>query len=194
MTADLTGVIDARVGDCAVDRVYAGDRMAWNRYNWVRWSCDSREDPSCSFRVTHTGSLTEDDPIDDPYAYYTGSSSGSAYVLISGKSARNTTVGALYDSRHRYIPADVTGSSTSCRLGVGDSFFLIASPKTVDGVRTFSVKYCTVYQASQTSYVRGGTCYGTVIGSVGQYPSNGRHADGYWYVAAPAQGFPEVSA
>lgn len=193
MTADLTNVTDARIGDRAVDRIYEGGRMAWNRYNWTRWSCESEEEPSCSFEVTHTGSLSEDDPVDDPFAYYASSTSGSTFLLIRGVSAENTTVGELYDSRYRYLPADVSGTSASCRLQAGDSFFIITSPSTVNGVRVFPIKYCTVYDTTQTVYVRGGTCYGTVIGSIGQYPANGRHADGYWYVAAPAQGIPEVS-
>lgn len=195
MTTDLTNVTEARIGDSAVNRIYEGGRMVWNRFNWMRWSCGSREEPACACRITHTTVMSETDIIDVAYAYSDGISSGSSYLLINGIAAGRTTVGALYDSRYRYLPAaGISGALPDCRLQVGDEFLLISPPTSVNGGRKFPVRHYTVYESAKTVYIRGNTCYGLVVGSAGQYPANGRHADGYWYVAAPAQGITEVSA
>lgn len=41
------------------------------------------------------------------------------------------------------------------------------------------------------TYSKGSTNYGIVTGNQGDYPSNGRHSDGYWYVSVGAMGFEE---
>ena len=44
--------------------------------------------------------------------------------------------------------------------------------------------------SGETVYVKGNISYGIVNGNPGDYPTNGRHSDGYWYVAKGAIGYP----
>ena len=44
--------------------------------------------------------------------------------------------------------------------------------------------------SGETVYVKGNISYGIVNGNPGDYPANGRHSDGYWYVSKGAIGYP----
>ena len=59
-----------------------------------------------------------------------------------------------------------------------------------NGVMQVNTYQVVPVASGETVYVKGNTSYGIVNGNPGDYPANGRHSDGYWYVSKGAIGYP----
>ena len=86
--------------------------------------------------------------------------------------------GSIYQGSHKNYPGDSF-------VEYGRRYYVGDTPKVDYAVRQ-------VKETSEASgYSKGNTNYGIVPGNQGDYPSNGRHSDGYWYVSVGAMGFEE---
>lgn len=176
-------IIDARKGTVAVNRIYKGNTLVWSRYNWEKWSCETRvgggglstRSTGATWRV---GVANEFDSSNFSMAYR---ESGTSITFYNSAAHLGTVaLEEIYDNYYRYF---ATGS-----YKVGDTFQYLHSKS--GGMITFET-YEVYEQEAYTTYSKGSTNYGIVTGNQGDYPSNGRHSDGYWYVSVGAMGFEE---
>ena len=189
MKLDFSGVKDARVGDKEVQRIYRGDTRVWNRYCWEKWSCskiviNSMGTESTGETVTvkptsETGSLSM-------YKTRKGYLDSGGYYAFSGKIATNTyTFGEAYDKGYVY-------ATNGDKVFTGERFLKMTG-YTYEGTEKMLVfkEYRVLKSSGSGGYMKGSTSYGIGEGSAGDYPDNGRHSDGYWYVRVGPVGVKE---
>lgn len=179
-------IADARKGTTAVNRIYRGDTLVWNRYNWEKWSCETRYRPSkLSLRSTDQEETASASLMVNGASFYQTYSNGTTYIRFtnSGSSYGNTTLKTLYDNYYRYVP-----ESEEIREGGSVGYLSGISFDKTEITITAEEAY---YDQESYDYVKGNTYYGIVTGNQGDYPANGRHSDGYWYVFVGAKGFEE---
>lgn len=182
---DFTAIADARKGTAAVNRIYRGDTLVWSRYNWEKWSCRTNYESGIAIITTTTGSMNAWTSMAGS-TYYTSYSIKSGYVELTGKKTGGENdylfnlcaYSGIYQGSAKIYPGDAFAA-------YGRRYSSGGTPK-VD----YSVRH--VEETSEVSgYSKGNTYYGLVTGDQGDYPADGRHSDGYWYVAVGTKGFKE---
>ena len=164
---DFSGVKDARVGEKEVQRIYRGDTRMWNRYCWEKWN---------SSRALITTMYK------NRYAY----TSGDGYYSFSNKIPENTyTFEEAYQKGYVYV-------ADSEKVYTGESYLKMTG-YAYEGTEKKLVfkKYKVVKSTKASGYYKGSTSYGIVEGFAGDYPDDGRHSDGYWYVRVDPVGVKE---
>ena len=186
MNIDFTAVKDARLGTDKIKRIYQGEKLVWNKYNWEKFDCIKESQTVAGLQKTGTSLI----PIENVNGVYYGRISGyypSWIQFADERTVANYPLDALYNEGYWYfgVGNEVLGQAAVLMY---DSFQELAGIQNgVMQVDTFKV---VPVDSGETVYVKGDISYGIVNGNPGDYPANGRHSDGYWYVAKGAIGYP----
>ena len=186
MNIDFTAVKDARLGTDKIKRIYQGEKLVWNKYNWEKFNCIKESQTVAGLQKTGTSLI----PIENVNGVYYGRISGyypSWIQFADERTVANYPLDALYNEGYWYfgVGNEVLGQAAVLMY---DSFQELAGIQNgFMRVDTFKV---VPVDSGETVYVKGGISYGIVNGNPGDYPANGRHSDGYWYVAKGAIGYP----
>jgi len=174
-------------GTQELQRVYNGETMVWNRYNWDKYNC-----------VTTTEEKTVwTDILDGTYYWFfdastaTNTSSEITCKFIFWDSEEGCWKPSLQYSSSIYPTlADVAAAGNTVVYRFASSTprsYVRIYLNDVSGGKYKSEFYTSVSSTqTTTTYSKGSTYYGVVPSVKGQYPSNGRASDGYWYVAKGA--------
>ena len=186
MNIDFTAVKDARLGTDKIKRIYQGEKLVWNKYNWEKFDCIKESQTVAGLQKTGTSLI----PIERVNGVYYGRISGyypSWIQFADERTVANYPLDALYNEGYWYfgVGNEVLGQAAVLMY---DSFQELAGIQNgFMRVDTFKV---VPVDSGETVYVKGDISYGIVNGNPGDYPANGRHSDGYWYVAKGAIGYP----
>lgn len=186
MNIDFTAVKDARLGTDKIKRIYQGEKLVWNKYNWEKFDCIKESQTVAGLQKTGTSLI----PLENVNGVYYGRISGyypSWIQFADERTVANYPLDALYNEGYWYfgVGNEVLGQAAVLMY---DSFQELAGIQNgFMRVDTFKV---VPVDSGETVYVKGGISYGIVNGNPGDYPANGRHSDGYWYVAKGAIGYP----
>ena len=184
---DFSAVKDARVGLAEIQKIYRGDNKVWHRYCWEKWSCDmistkgvTQKSVDNTFDILATNSAS---------GWYKKLTKNEMSYVLSQKAGSGYTAESAYEAGYKYMNA--TGTLTT--LNVGDHFWKMTKVVTKDDGKKYVrvQEYEVVSTTIISGYEKGKTFYGVVEGSAGDYPDNGRHSDGYWYVRVAPQGVKE---
>lgn len=186
MSIDFTAVKDARLGAEKLKRIYQGETLVWNKYNWEKFDCIKESVSIAGLKKISTST--------DTAAKVTG----RFYKRISGYyfwgirfadeiEVANYPAADLYNAGYRYynVGSGIYGQDAVALYG---SFMEMSGIQ--NGARTINVYEVVPEESSETVYVKGSKSYGIINGNPGDYPANGRHSDGYWYVSKGAIGYP----
>lgn len=186
MNIDFTAVKDARLGTDKIKRIYQGENLVWNKYNWEKFDCIKESQTVAGLQKTGTSLI----PIENVNGVYYGRISGyypSWIQFADERTVANYPLDALYNEGYWYfgVGSEVLGQAAVLMY---DSFQELAGIQNgFMRVDTFKV---VPVDSGETVYVKGDISYGIVNGNPGDYPANGRHSDGYWYVSKGAIGYP----
>ena len=186
MNIDFTAVKDARLGTDKIKRIYQGEKLVWNKYNWEKFDCIKESQTVAGLQKTGTSLI----PIERVNGVYYGRISGyypSWIQFADERTVANYPLDALYNEGYWYfgVGNEVLGQAAVLMY---DSFQELAGIQNgFMRVDTFKV---VPVDSGETVYVKGDISYGIVNGNPGDYPANGRHYDGYWYVSKGAIGYP----
>lgn len=186
MNIDFTAVKDARLGTDKIKRIYQGEKLVWNKYNWEKFDCIKESQTVAGLQKTGTSLI----PIERVNGVYYGRISGyypSWIQFADERTVANYPLDALYNEGYWYfgVGSEVLGQAAVLMY---DSFQELAGIQNgFMRVDTFKV---VPVDSGETVYVKGNISYGIVNGNPGDYPANGRHSDGYWYVSKGAIGYP----
>ena len=186
MNIDFTAVKDARLGTDKIKRIYQGEKLVWNKYNWEKFDCIKESQTVAGLQKTGTSLI----PIENVNGVYYGRISGyypSWIQFADERTVANYPLDALYNEGYWYfgVGSEVLGQAAVLMY---DSFQELAGIQN-GFMRVDTLKVVPV-DSGETVYVKGDISYGIVSGNPGDYPANGRHSDGYWYVAKGAIGYP----
>ena len=185
MNIDFPAVKDARLGTDKIKRIYQGEKLVWNKYNWEKFNCIKESETVAGLQTTGTSFI----PIERVNGVYYGRISGYYHwgIMFADEiKVANYPLEDLYNEGYRYF--GVGGAFGVGAVSMYDSFQELAGIQNgVMRVDTFKV---VPVDTGETFYVKGDISYGIVNGNPGDYPTNGRHSDGYWYVAKGAIGYP----
>lgn len=186
MNIDFTAVKDARLGTDKIKRIYQGEKLVWNKYNWEKFDCIKESQTVAGLQKTGTSLI----PIERVNGVYYGRISGyypSWIQFADERTVANYPLDALYNEGYWYfgVENEVLGQAAVLMY---DSFQELAGIQN-GFMRVDTLKVVPV-DSGETVYVKGDISYGIVSGNPGDYPANGRHSDGYWYVAKGAIGYP----
>jgi len=165
-------------GTQELQRVYNGETMVWNRYNWEKWSCDSKTETIPTYTETTVGfieNVSKTYTTDYIYVAYWVKSKGKFWGI---KSHPGKTLEELAGMGYQYAYFIYGGEHAmmikyDLRTLVDDKYASYHVALTEGSTTT-------------TTYSKGTTQYADVNGLKGDYPANGRASDGYWYVAKGA--------
>ena len=187
MNIDFTAVKDARLGTDKIKRIYQGEKLVWNKYNWEKFDCIKESQTVAGLKKTGTREFSAG-----------ATETGRCYKRISGYyfwgiqfadeiEVNQISIDTLYELGYRYLDvgSGIYGQNAVAMYG---SFLELAGYK--NGVMQANVYEVVPVDSGETVYVKGDISYGIVNGNPGDYPANGRHSDGYWYVAKGAIGYP----
>ena len=186
MNIDFTAVKDARLGTDKIKRIYQGEQLVWNKYNWEKFDCIKQSETVAGLQKTGTSLI----PIENVNGVYYGRISGyypSWIQFADERTVANYPLDALYNEGYWYfgVGNEVLGQAAVLMY---DSFQELAGIQ--NGVMQVNTYQVVPEDSGETVYVKGDISYGIVNGNPGDYPANGRHSDGYWYVAKGAIGYP----
>ena len=187
MNIDFTAVKDARLGTDKIKRIYQGEKLVWNKYNWEKFDCIKESQTVAGLKKVGTSSEPS-----------TNRTSGRFYKRISGyyfwgilfadeTEVANYPLKDLYNEGYRYynVGSGIYGQNA---VAMYSSFQELAGIQ--NGRMQINVYEAVPVDSGETVYVKGDISYGIVNGNPGDYPANGRHSDGYWYVSKGAIGYP----
>ena len=186
MNIDFTAVKDARLGTDKIKRIYQGEKLVWNKYNWEKFNCIKESETVAGLQKTGTSLI----PIERVNGVYYGRISGyypSWIQFADERTVANYPLDALYNEGYWYfgVGNEVLGQAAVLMY---DSFQELAGIQ--NGFMRVDTYKVVPVDTGETFYVKGDISYGIVNGNPGDYPANGRHSDGYWYVAKGAIGYP----
>lgn len=186
MNIDFTAVKDARLGTDKIKRIYHGEKLVWNKYNWEKFDCIKESVSIAGLKKTGTSLIT----LENVNGVYFKRISGYYFWGIQFAdelTVANYPLEDLYNEGYRYfgVGSGVYGQNAVSMYG---SFQELAGIQ--NGVMQVNTYQVVPVDSGETVYVKGGISYGIVNGNLGDYPANGRHSDGYWYVAKGAIGYP----
>ncbi len=186
---DFSGVKDVRVGEKEVQRIYRGEAKVWNRYCWEKWSCSRIVINSMATESTGesvTVKLTSETGNLSMYKTRLGYLDSGGYYKFSNKLATHTyTFEEAYDKGYVYV-------TDGEKVFTGETYLKMTGYTYEGTEKKLVFKEYRVKKVTGTSgYTKGSTSYGIVEGLAGDYPDNGRHSDGYWYVRVDPVGIKE---
>lgn len=187
MSIDFTAVKDARLGTDKIKRIYQGEKLVWNKYNWEKFDCIKESQTVAGLQKTGTRAFSAG-----------ATETGRCYKRISGYyfwgiqfadeiEVNQISIDTLYELGYRYLDVG-SGIYGQNAVAMYSSFLELAGIQ--NGVMQANVYEVVPVASGETVYVKGNTSYGIVNGNPGDYPANGRHSDGYWYVSKGAIGYP----
>ena len=171
-------------GTQELQRVYNGETMVWNRYNWDKYNCVTTTEEQTVWTDTVVGSSYTASPSSP-----TSSAIYDTYMMIAHKSTGHCDPQYKYSGTDYPTLADIAATG---RLHV--YIYYPSTPRHYlrfftdmrDGMYKQELHENVSSTQTVTTYSKGSTYYGVVHSVKGQYPSNGRASDGYWYVAKGA--------
>lgn len=186
MNIDFTAVKDARLGTDKIKRIYQGEQLVWNKYNWEKFDCIKESQTVAGLQKTGTSLIT----LEQVNGVYYGRISGYYFWGIQFADeieVANYPLEDLYSAGYRYynVGSGVYGQNA---VSMYSSFQELAGIQ--NGVMQVNTYQVVPVDSGETVYVKGDISYGIINGNPGDYPANGRHSDGYWYVAKGAIGYP----
>ena len=186
MNIDFTAVKDARLGTDKIKRIYQGEKLVWNKYNWEKFDCIKESQTVAGLQKTGTSLI----PIERVNGVYYGRISGyypSWIQFADERTVANYPLDALYNEGYWYfgVGNEVLGQAAVLMY---DSFQELAGIQ--NGFMRVDTYKVVPVDSGETVYVKGDISYGIVNGNPGDYPANGRHSDGFWYVSKGAIGYP----
>lgn len=185
MSIDFTAVKDARLGTDKIKRIYQGEQLVWNKYNWEKFDCIKESQTVAGLKKTGTSLIT----LEKVKGVYYRRISGYYYWGIQFAdeiTVANYPLEDLYNEGYRYF--GVGGAYGQDTVTMYKSFQELAGIQ--NGVMQVNTYQVVPVDSGETVYVKGNISYGIVNGNPGDYPANGRHSDGYWYVFKGAIGYP----
>lgn len=186
MNIDFTAVKDARLGTDKIKRIYQGEKLVWNKYNWEKFDCIKKSQTVAGLQKTGTSIIA----LENVNGVYYGRISAylSWGILFADEiTVANYPLEALYNEGYWYfgVENEVLGQNAVLMY---NSFQELAGIQ--NGVMQVDTYQVVPVDSGETVYVKGDISYGIVNGNPGDYPANGRHSDGYWYVFKGAIGYP----
>lgn len=186
MNIDFTAVKDARLGTDKIKRIYQGEKLVWNKYNWEKFDCIKESQTVAGLQKTSTSLIT----LEKVNGVYFKRISGYYFwgILFADElKVANYPLENLYNEGYRYfgVGSGVYGQNA---VSMYSSFQELAGIQ--NGVMQVNTYQVVPVDSGETVYVKGNISYGIVNGNPGDYPANGRHSDGYWYVSEGAIGYP----
>lgn len=186
MNIDFTAVKDARLGTDKIKRIYQGEKLVWNKYNWEKFDCIKESQTVAGLQKTGTSLIT----LERVNGVYYRRISGYFFwgILFADEiTVANYPLEDLYNEGYRYfgVGSGVYGQNA---VSMYSSFQELADIQ--NGVMQVNTYQVVPVDSGETVYVKGDISYGIVNGNPGDYPANGRHSDGYWYVSKGAIGYP----
>lgn len=186
MNIDFTAVKDARLGTDKIKRIYQGEKLVWNKYNWEKFDCIKESQTVAGLQKTGTSLITLENVNG---VYYKRISAYLFWGILFADELKvaNYPLEDLYNEGYRYynVGSGIYGQNAVAMYG---SFQELAGIQ--NGVMQVNTYQVVPVDSGETVYVKGNISYGIVNGNPGDYPANGRHSDGYWYVAKGAIGYP----
>lgn len=186
MNIDFTAVKDARLGTDKIKRIYQGEKLVWNKYNWEKFDCIKESQTVAGLKKTGTSLITLEKVNG---VYYRRISAYLFWGILFADELKvaNYPLEDLYNEGYRYynVGSGVYGQNA---VAMYSSFQELAGIQ--NGVMQVNTYQVVPVDSGETVYVKGGISYGIVNGNPGDYPANGRHSDGYWYVSKGAIGYP----
>ena len=185
MNIDFTAVKDARLGTDKIKRIYQGEKLVWNKYNWEKFDCIKESETVAGLQKTGT-SLIALENVNGVYYKRISRYYHWGIMFADEIKVANYPLEDLYNEGYRYF--DVGGAYGQNTVTMYKSFQELAGIQ--NGRMQINVYEVVPVDSGETVYVKGDISYGIVNGNPGDYPANGRHSDGYWYVAKGAIGYP----
>lgn len=186
MSIDFTAVKDARLGTDKIKRIYQGEKLVWNKYNWEKFDCIKESQTVAGLQKTSTSLITLENVNG---VYYKRISAYLFWGILFADELKvaNYPLEDLYNEGYRYynVGSGIYGQDT---VTMYKSFQELAGIQ--NGVMQVNTYQVVPVDSGETVYVKGDISYGIVNGNPGDYPANGRHSDGYWYVSKGAIGYP----
>lgn len=186
MNIDFTAVKDARLGTDKIKRIYQGEKLVWNKYNWEKFDCIKESQTVAGLQKTGTSIITLENVNG---VYYRRISAYLFWGILFADELKvaNYPLEDLYNEGYRYYNVG-SGAYGQDTVTMYKSFQELAGIQ--NGVMQVNTYQAVPVDSGETVYVKGGISYGIVNGNPGDYPANGRHSDGYWYVSKGAIGYP----
>lgn len=185
MSIDFTAVKDARLGTDKIKRIYQGEKLVWNKYNWEKFDCIKKSQTVAGLKKTGT-SLIALGKVNGVYFRRISAYLFWGILFADELTVANYPLENLYNEGYRYF--GVGGAYGQDTVTMYKSFQELAGIQ--NGVMQVNTYQVVPVDSGETVYVKGGISYGIVNGNPGDYPANGRHSDGYWYVSKGAIGYP----
>lgn len=186
MNIDFTAVKDARLGTDKIKRIYQGEKLVWNKYNWEKFDCIKESQTVAGLKKVGTSLITLENVNG---VYYRRISAYLFWGILFADELKvaNYPLEDLYNEGYRYynVGSGVYGQNA---VAMYSSFQELAGIQ--NGVMQVNTYQVVPVDSGETVYVKGDISYGIVNGNPGDYPANGRHSDGYWYVSKGAIGYP----
>lgn len=186
MNIDFTAVKDARLGTDKIKRIYQGEKLVWNKYNWEKFDCIKESQTVAGLKKTGTSLITLENVNG---VYYRRISAYLFWGILFADELKvaNYPLEDLYNEGYRYynVGSGVYGQNA---VAMYSSFQELAGIQ--NGVMQVNTYQAVPVDSGETVYVKGDISYGIINGNPGDYPANGRHSDGYWYVSKGAIGYP----
>lgn len=186
MSIDFTAVKDARLGTDKIKRIYQGEKLVWNKYNWEKFDCIKESQTVAGLQKTGT-SIIALEKVNGVYFKRISAYLFWGILFADELKVANYPLEDLYNEGYRYynVGSGVYGQNA---VSMYSSFQELAGIQ--NGVMQVNTYQVVPVDSGETVYVKGGISYGIVNGNPGDYPANGRHSDGYWYVSKGAIGYP----
>ncbi len=169
----LSEAKDVCFGGQAVNRIYQNGEIVWNRADWMRWDTGEKavQNDLVTTPIGGEEVTAASTPMAEGHKAYAGmiTTESNAYLLME---LPGETWAQALENGARWL-------STSETKVEGDYLiYLLDSNESGIVWRLFRL------DNGGTSSVptRGSNCLGLVRGWPGDYPDNGLHRDGYWYV------------
>lgn len=185
MSIDFTAVKDARLGTDKIKRIYQGEKLVWNKYNWEKFDCIKKSQTVAGLKKTGT-SLIALGKVNGVYFRRISAYLFWGILFADELTVANYPLENLYNEGYRYF--GVGGAYGQDTVTMYKSFQELAGIQ--NGVMQVNTYQVVPVDSGETVYVKGDISYGIVNGNPGDYPANGRHSDGYWYVSKGAIGYP----
>lgn len=102
MNIDFTAVKDARLGTDKIKRIYQGEKLVWNKYNWEKFDCIKESQTVAGLQQTGTSFI----PIENVNGVYYGRISGyyPSWIQFADKrTVANYPLDALYNEGYWYF-------------------------------------------------------------------------------------------
>lgn len=186
MNIDFTAVKDARLGTDKIKRIYQGEKLVWNKYNWEKFDCIKESQTVAGLKKTGTSFITLEN-VNGVYFKRISAYLFWGILFADELKVANYPLEDLYNEGYRYynVGSGVYGQNA---VSMYNSFQELAGIQ--NGVMQVNTYQAVPVDSGETVYVKGDISYGIINGNPGDYPANGRHSDGYWYVSKGAIGYP----